>query len=296
MLTLSTEAGLREAWRLIGRHAGSRELASRIATACPTVRLLGNGPFGWLELKRLLEPLGMGANKWEASPRSGGTILVGDYGWTESELIECVLSFRGGRLRMTCQQDLVYELLLVVERERIHAAHAEELASIKAAHPALRWIGLQFGWDRVSNRVVPAELVAPPPRAAAAEARASGWVKLPQSSAEVMPREGVLQASGYSVGLGGLPLEERRRALRTVMEEELPSGFHPNYAAQWGAPLTAGRLLKTAETLAALARNAKRRSASMDRAIAHWEVDLQWLRLEYSGLARTFIWPSSEIE
>ena len=80
------------------------------------------------------------------------------------------------------------------------------------------------------------------------------------------------------------------------MEEVLPPGFHPDYAAQWCGPLTTGRLRKTAETLAALARNAKRRRASMELAIEHWESDLEWLQSEYRSLAERIVWPSSAID
>jgi hypothetical protein len=297
MLSLKTEAGLKEAWRLIGRHAGRKSLADRIARVCPSIRLLGSGPFGWLELKRLVEPLGMNAGKWEDSPRAGGVVLVGNFNWTESQLVECVMSFRGRRLRMTCQQELVYELLLVTEPGFVEPSHAEEIAQLRAEHGALRWIGARFGWSQVANCMVPSELVdVEAPCAEPAEPdRRSGWKYLPESSDAVMPEEGVLNASGYRVGRSGLPRNERYQALRAVMEEPLPRGFHPDYAVQWGEPMTRVRLMKTANTLAANARNARKRAASMDRAIEHWESDLKWLRQEYGELARGLPWPVTEI-
>ena len=296
MLSLRTEAGLSEAWKCISAHAGDTKLAHRIAEVCPSVRLLGNGPFGWVELKQLIEPLGMQAVKWAIDRRGGAAVLVGDHGWTESELVEIVLAARGSRLRLTTQQDLVYELLLLIAP----AANCPELRAerdaLRAEHAALRWVSRQFGWETVVNRPVPIDTVAPPkpiPISAWQHARRSGWATVPSWVNGAVPLEGVLQASGYKVGWSGLGTEDRRRALRTVIEEELPRGFQASYSEQWGTPRSTARLWKTAETLAALARNAKNRDANMSRAIEHWEADLAWLRVEYSDVARGIYWPST---
>ncbi len=53
------------------------------------------------------------------------------------------------------------------------------------------------------------------------------------------------------------------------------------YIAQWAKPSSAGRLKKMAETLAALIRNAKRKSVDMSVPIRNWEDDLQWLKDRY---------------
>lgn len=295
MLTIRTETGLREAWCRIHLHAGNHALRNRIAAVCPAVRLLGNGPFGWIELQRLVGPLGMRADDWATQRGGSGTVLVGDYGWTESQLVEVVLACRGARLRLTCQQDLVYELLALVDPDSVQAELRAELCAIRAEHSALKWIAKKFGWAQVVNHHVPSGTVAPAapePLSAEQYARRSGWASTPNWSNGVVPLEGVLQASGYCVGWSGLGTEDRRRALRTVIEEVLPRGFQASYADQWGPPLTPRRLLKTADTLAALSRNAQRRNANMERAIADWEGDLAWLRLEYAELARAVVWPN----
>ena len=296
MVSLRTEDGLKEAWRRIHAHAGSRQLASRIAAICPMVRLLGRGPFGRVELQQLVEPLGMQAVRWGAEEHCAATILVGDYDWTEDELIKIVLSARGSRLRLTCQQDLVYELMLVVEPNANWETLRSERDAVRAEHSALRWLARHFAWETVVNREVPTDTAAPPKRAsnpAAEYPRRSSWVSVPSWTHGAVPLEGVLQASGYKAGWSGLGIEGRRRALRTVIEEQLPPGFQVVYADQWGSPRSAARLLKTAETLAAFARNARNREANMNRAIEHWEADLAWLRVEYADVARTICWPST---
>jgi len=237
----------------------------------------------------------MWADDWVRHSAGSGTVLVGDYGWTETQLIEIVLACRGARLRLTCQQDLVYELLALVAPDSVQPELRAELDVIRSEHPALMWIAKQFGWTQVINHHVPIGTVAPAarePLTVEQHARRSGWARAPNWSNGVVPLEGVLQASGYCVGWSGLGAADRRRALRTVIEEVLPPGFQASYADQWGPPLTPKRLLKTADTLAALSRNAQRRNANMERAISHWEGDLAWLRLEYPELAQAVAWPS----
>jgi hypothetical protein len=295
MISLQSEDGLNEAWRRISAHTGNRELTSRIVARCPLVRLLGRGPFGRIELQQRVEPMGIQTVRWVPNEHLDATILVGEYDWTEEELIQIVLAARGGRLRLTCQQDLVYELLLVTDASANWEALRVERDAARAEHSALRWVAKHFAWKQVVNREVPSNIVAPAKQASLSawqHARRSGWAVVPSWPNGVVPLEGVLQATGYKVGRSGLGTEDRRRALRTVIEEELPRGFHESYAAQWGAPMSTTRLWKTAETLAALARNARNRSANMDRAIEHWESDLNWLRIEYADLARTVYWPS----
>jgi hypothetical protein len=60
-------------------------------------------------------------------------------------------------------------------------------------------------------------------------------------------------------------------------------------------PSTARRLQKLANTLASLARNAKRRrTASLDRAIHEWEQDLGFLYEKYYVGLFGFGWPATE--
>ena len=108
------------------------------------------------------------------------------------------------------------------------------------------------------------------------------------------PSTGMLAFLGYHVGANGLPEDERRAILASVYLEELPPVNSSNYMSDWGQPHTGGRLKKLAETLAALARNEKRkRAASSAIAVDEWEADLEYLRQNYYLGCYDFVWPQT---
>lgn len=107
------------------------------------------------------------------------------------------------------------------------------------------------------------------------------------------PEKGLLSLLGYRVGVKGLPQPERQEILDAVYREELPPVDSPEYMAEWGRPSTALRLQKLAESIAALTRNAKRRSADTSNAVEDWEVDLDYLRREYYVGRYNFVWPGT---
>lgn len=109
--------------------------------------------------------------------------------------------------------------------------------------------------------------------------------------------EGVLKCLGYKVGTHeGLSRNLRQRILDEIFDGPIPPMFPFEYLYEWGAPGTAQRLRKMAETIAALTRNAKRRrSAEMATAIDHWEQDLEYLYYEYYVEKFHFAWPSTEL-
>ncbi|EOK5608506.1 hypothetical protein ACM6UC_004509 [Vibrio parahaemolyticus] len=114
---------------------------------------------------------------------------------------------------------------------------------------------------------------------------------LPESQ---WPQMGMLKAVGYTVGVSGLTVSSRLKLLKNIYCEELPYVDSKAYIAEWGSPETATRLKKMAETLAALARNAKRKSANMEVAIRDWEHDLTWLKDEYYLKHKySWVWPTS---
>ncbi|MCJ2375543.1 hypothetical protein LNL84_01695 [Vibrio sp. ZSDZ34] len=114
---------------------------------------------------------------------------------------------------------------------------------------------------------------------------------LPESQ---WPQMGMLKAVGYAVGASGLNTSSRLKLLRSIYCEKLPYVDSKVYVAEWGRPETATRLKKMAETLAALARNAKRKNANMKLAIKDWEHDLAWLKDEYYLKHKyTWVWPTS---
>lgn len=110
-------------------------------------------------------------------------------------------------------------------------------------------------------------------------------------------QEGVLGFLEYRAGkTADLSSSTRRGILNQVFEGPIPPAFPKGYLDQWGEPGTATRLRKTAESIAAFARNAKRRSdARMDQAIADWEADLEYLYYEFYVGKFGFGWPSTSL-
>lgn len=109
--------------------------------------------------------------------------------------------------------------------------------------------------------------------------------------------EGVLGFLEYHAGKSSdLSAPLRQSILRRVFEGTIPPAFPQAYLDQWGEPGTAGRLRKIAESIAAFARNAKRRSDTrFDQAIADWESDLEYLYLEFYVGRFGFGWPSTQL-
>ena len=102
---------------------------------------------------------------------------------------------------------------------------------------------------------------------------------------------------GYHVGeTNPAPPNVRWRILEYAFECHLPLLDGPTYYLEWGTPLTAQRLKKMANTLAALTRNAKRRDTmSYAKAIDDWESDLVVLRDKYYLDFFHFGWPATHV-
>ena len=114
------------------------------------------------------------------------------------------------------------------------------------------------------------------------------------------PQKGMLKYKGYSVGSSSnVTCWKRQIILREVYENQLPNVMDSDYMAQWGRPQSAKRLKKMAESLAAFAKNAKRKRSqgNFDVAIADWEEDLAWLKKEfYDGVySKVFSWPNLKV-
>jgi hypothetical protein len=105
--------------------------------------------------------------------------------------------------------------------------------------------------------------------------------------------EGMLKFLGYSVGsVNGKDVHERQKILSAVFDGPLPSVFPKPYMAEWSRPRSATRLRKLAESIAAFARNAKRREdISLEAAIEDWEDDLEFLHHQYYRGPFAFGWP-----
>lgn len=97
---------------------------------------------------------------------------------------------------------------------------------------------------------------------------ASGWLET-----------GLLRYYGYRVGEGGIPERDRRDKLEGVINAKLSAKiFDGDYMGQWGDAGSFKRLMKLANTIAAMCRNAKRSPFDYKKAISEWEADLAYLK------------------
>ncbi|TLX17177.1 winged helix-turn-helix domain-containing protein [Rhizobium sp. MHM7A] len=116
-------------------------------------------------------------------------------------------------------------------------------------------------------------------------------------SLENVQKSGVLGQLDYHVGRTlGQPDAYRRRTLMKIFERPIPpslKGFEPD---EWGQPGSAHRLRKMAYSIAAFTRSAKRKKlASFEEAIRHWETDLKYLHDQYYAGKFGFAWPSTQV-
>lgn len=108
--------------------------------------------------------------------------------------------------------------------------------------------------------------------------------------------QGLLGFVGYRVGAFGVSAVQRRELLDSVYSGPLPSLNSQEYMADWGAPQTSTRLRKIAASIAAFARNAKRRNPGrLLEAISEWEADLAYLKAQYydNRFDHVFVWPET---
>lgn len=104
--------------------------------------------------------------------------------------------------------------------------------------------------------------------------------------------EGLLRHYGYKVGMNGLPESKRWEILDTVFLRPLLHIDNVVYLSEWGEPNSARRLQKLADSIAAFARNAKRRNkSSFNKAIQDWETDLAYLKRTYYNNRFSFQYP-----
>jgi hypothetical protein len=99
------------------------------------------------------------------------------------------------------------------------------------------------------------------------------------------PSEGMLAALGYHVGsANGEKPSVRRKILAYVLECELPLVSSPAYSDEWGKPKSAKRFEKLIHFFNGQLTNPAH--AENERAVIEWAEDLDWVRREYSHLAR----------
>lgn len=102
---------------------------------------------------------------------------------------------------------------------------------------------------------------------------------------------------GYHVGKEyGIPCGARQELLLRIFFMQLPPVVSPAYVAGWGAPESSMRLRKMAESIAAFARNLKRREKpEFEKAISDWESDLRFLHRQLYFGKFGFGWPDSTV-
>lgn len=108
-------------------------------------------------------------------------------------------------------------------------------------------------------------------------------------------QQGLLGFVGYKVGSNGEPSSTRQQILRCVLFNDIPKVNTPDYMEEWGAPKTATRLKKLAESIASFTRNAKRNINSYQIAIDDWENDLEYLYENYYHSKLGFCWPNTSL-
>ena len=105
-------------------------------------------------------------------------------------------------------------------------------------------------------------------------------------------QEGLLKSVGYTVGdTAGLDDVVRQHLLAALFDGPIPPVFPRDYMQKWSRPRTPARLRQLAETLAAFARNAKRRNQDLSKAIGDWEADHDFLFHTYYRGRFGFDWP-----
>lgn len=105
--------------------------------------------------------------------------------------------------------------------------------------------------------------------------------------------DGYLGYIGYHVGkTSELLAHERSHLLSKIFMASLPPLNDLNYFKSWAIPGSAARLRKMAELIANLAKSRKGRTVGdWSVAIAHWELDLQYLHDEHYVGKFDFFWP-----
>lgn len=157
----------------------------------------------------------------------------------------------------------------------------DDLAAFGDSHPALEYLMKGVGFDWPTTDVVVSS------NRLAVDFADGEW-----------PETGVLKHMGYTVGQQGLSAAARHQILDRVMVVELVPGSAgaSSYIQQWGQPMTAGRLHKIANCLAAFAVSMKRVKARDYReAIADWESDLKYLQETYYRPNLGFHWPNAVV-
>jgi hypothetical protein len=236
-----------------------------------TIATYASGPFDEDDFDELLGAIGL---KPDMFTRISEIVVIGRNGWTAEKLNRIVVQRRGMDLRVYSQEMFLDFITSGIDPLSAQPNVVKQTYGI--GHPALEF--LSQDWPNWPTTHV--------------DESAGGTFGVDS------PEQGVLSRLGYRVGGHGEAVGVRRAILRRVFERSLSANLGvPAYLAQWGEPLSAARLSKMAETIAAFCRNARRRNESeLRQAITEWEEDLKWLRATYHSGVSSFQWPSTRID
>ena len=229
----------------------------------------GSGPFEEAEFDSFL-------NKFDIQIEGIGsdldTLIIGRLEWDEESLDEQIELRRERHLKVYSQ-----EMAIAYIRTGNDPYDLSEILEIFGeGHPALEYL-TESGFDWPRTQFVPI--------ASGGEIDDFDWQKL-----------GFLKYMGYQVGIYGKSQQKRFSILENVLSSELPKSMPAEYKDEWGNPNSAKRLNKMANTIASLARNAKRKHDPPKKAIEDWEFDLDWLKSNYYRGSFLFKWPSTYVK
>ena len=231
------------------------------------VSTMGSGPFSESEFDEFIQELGIGTFYVDEDTE---VLVLGEEDW-DGAILEELLRVRSGETLRVYSQEMFLSFLL----SEVDPLGEDEtlLRKFGEGHAALEFLSA-VGFDWPSTTVV----------GGGNSALETEWLS-----------KGYLKYFGYSVGRRGLTKSERQEVLTKAYLATVPGVFPQWYRESWGKPNSSARLLKTAESLAAFCRNAKRRPQEMQIAISHWEADLDWLKRTYSDGKYRFEWPSTKV-
>lgn len=94
---------------------------------------------------------------------------------------------------------------------------------------------------------------------------------------------GVLGAMGYHVGRNGRDRKTRRAILAEAVDVQLVAGSsdYVEYVSSWGSPGSGLRRAKIRDSIRAFAQIRRGARADYSAALADWDDDLAWLKMQY---------------
>ncbi|NVN50298.1 hypothetical protein [Mycolicibacterium hippocampi] len=243
-------------------------LGHRVATQ-------GSGPCEEGEFDEFLDACGIGVHVLSNDGTPPAVVIFGREEWQEADVDALWARTEGEGVRVYSQEMVLASMAIGVDLYEISNGEITDLMhNFIIGHAALeRFFYVEP--DSAVNTVNFPDTVSVAPK--------SDRKLVVNLDTGHWPSSGVLGALGYRVGRNGLPQSERRTILAEVLTVELVAGSPAanEYIKQWGEPDSVRRLQKMINSIAAFARNARRRTGDFSEAIADWESDLQWLRSSY---------------